>query len=117
MSMVKVVTEATLPAGSSIRIGVPAEQPEDAIAALRKVFFENDNVISARLGLMEILHPNGPSEFTYTIGIQCEPDEQDIITTALDALQSVSAGRWPISICPLTSQFFTPEAIVFFRKK
>jgi hypothetical protein len=66
---------------------------------------------------MEILRVNAPSEFTYTIGIECESGEDDIVKAAIQALQSVPTGRWPISICPATSQFFTPEAIVFFRRQ
>jgi hypothetical protein len=110
------VTE-NLPAGTSIRIGVPAEQPQKAIAALIKFFSEKDNVLSARLGLMEILRVNAPSEFTYTVGIECASGENDIIKAAIEVLESVPTGRWPISICPATTQFFTTEAIVFFRRQ
>ena len=114
--MINRITEGDLPAGTSIRIGVPAEQPQEAIAALIRVFSEKDNVLSARLGLMEILPAGKPSEFTYTIGIDCASGEEDIVMAAVEALKYVPTGRWPISICPATSQFFTPEAVVFFRR-
>lgn len=115
--MINRITESNLPAGTSIRIGVPAEQPQEAIAVLVRLFSERDDVISARLGLMEILHGNAPSEFTYTIGIECESSEEDIIRLALEVLESVPTGRWPISLAPTTTQFFTPEAIIFFRRQ
>jgi len=63
------VLEVSVPAGTRMRIGVPAEQPEHAINALVKLFSETENVLSARLGLMEILLPEGKSDFSYTIGI------------------------------------------------
>lgn len=45
--------EATsLPAGTQIRIGPPADKPQEAIDALTKLFSEKDNVLSAGLGLM-----------------------------------------------------------------
>lgn len=106
-----------LPAGTSIRIGAPAEQPQEAITALIKIFSEKDNVLSARLGLMEILRVDAPSEFTYTIGIECASGEEDAISAAIEVLKSVPTGRWPISICPATNQFFTAEAIIFFRRQ
>jgi len=95
---------------------VPAERPEEAIAALTKIFSENENVISARLGLMEILRGGASSEFTYTIGIECATDEEDTLKAAITVLGSIPTGRWPISICPVTSRFFTPQAILFFRR-
>jgi hypothetical protein len=83
---------------------VPAEKPQAAIDALITFFSEMENVVSARLGLMEILHPDGNSEFTYTVGIQCSSDEQDTIRKAVEVLRTVPAGRWPISIFPPTNQ-------------
>ncbi|MGH9875666.1 MAG: enhanced serine sensitivity protein SseB C-terminal domain-containing protein, partial [Pyrinomonadaceae bacterium] len=58
--------ELNIPAGARIRIGVPAEKPQEAIDALTTLFSEMPNVVSARLGLMEILSPDGTSEFNYT---------------------------------------------------
>jgi len=110
------VEEANIPAGATIRIGVPAERPEAAISALIKLFSGIENVMSARLGLMEILHPDGNSEFTYTVGIQCSAGHEDVIQQAVAVLRSVPAGRWPISIFPLTGQYFTKEAILFFAR-
>jgi hypothetical protein len=114
--MINRIKEGDLPAGTSIRIGVPAEQPQEVIAALIRVFSEKENVRSARLGLMEVLVPGKPSELAYTVGIECASHEEDTIIAAVEALKHVPTGRWPISICPATSQFFTPEAIVFFRR-
>ena len=114
--MVNRIKRVDLPPGTSIRIGVPGEQPEEAIAALIRVFSEKEDVRSARLGLMEVLAPGKPSEFTYTVGIECASHEEDTVIAAVEALKHVPTGRWPISICPATSQFFTPEAIVFFRR-
>ncbi len=110
------IEETNIPAGARIRIGAPAERPQAAIDALIKLFSERQNVISARVGLMEILHPDGKSEFTYTVGIQCSADEQATIQQAVKVLQSAPAGRWPISIFPPTNQYFTKDAIVFFSR-
>ncbi len=108
------IEETTIPAGTTISIGAPAERPQAALDALIKIFSEGQNVISARLGLMEMRYPGGKSEFTYTIGIQCSSDEQTTIRQAAEALQAAPPGRWPISICPPTGQYFTKDAIVFF---
>jgi hypothetical protein len=110
------VEEGNIPAGATIRIGVPAEKPQAAIDALITLFSQMDNVVSARFGLMEILHPDGNSEFTYTVGIDCSSAEQETIEQAVEVLRSVPAGRWPISIFPPTNQYFTREAIVFFGR-
>ena len=91
--MIDRITQANLPAGTSIRIGVPAEQPQEAIAALIKLFSEKDNVFSARLGLMEILRADTPSEFTYTIGIECASGEGDIIKAAIVNALRFEAGH------------------------
>jgi hypothetical protein len=86
------VEEANIPAGATIRIGVPAERhhhptraaragtpAQAAIDTLITLFSQMENVVSARLGLMEILHPDGNSEFTYTVGIQCSSDEEETL--------------------------------------
>ena len=110
------VKEANIPVGARIRIGNPAERPQAAIEKLVALFSGMGNVISARLGMMEILSPNGDSELAYTVGIHCSSDEQETIQQAVEVLQSAPAGRWPISIFPPTSQYFTKEAIVFYRR-
>lgn len=68
-----------------------------------------ENVVSARLVLMEILYPDGNSEFTYTVGIKCSADEEATTQQALEVLQSAPGGRWPISIFPPTQQYFTKK--------
>jgi hypothetical protein len=108
------IEETNIPAGTRIRTGAPAERPQAALDGLIKLFSQKQNVISARLGLMEMLYPDGKSEFTYTVGIQCSSDEQATIQQAVEVLQSAPAGRWPISIFPPTNQYFTKDAIVFF---
>lgn len=107
---------STIPAGSKIRVGRPAEKPEEAIEALLTLFANKDNVLSARLGLMEIQYPNGSTEFTYTIGIECSADETTIIQEAINIVSNVPAGRWPISIVPPTAPYFSNEAIVFYTQ-
>src|SRR6266851_1282558 len=99
--------KSSIPAGAKIRTGVPAERPQAALDALIALFSKMDNVVSARLGLIEILYADGNSEFTYAIGIQCSTGEQETIDQAVEVLQSVPAGRWSISVFPPTSQYFT----------
>lgn len=115
--MVNFIDKGTFPAGTKLRLGVPSEQPEEAINALVKLFSAKKNVELACLGLMEIISPNGESKFTYTIGFQCSFDERKTITDAVEILKHVPTGRWEISIVPLSDTFFSPEAIVFFGKK
>ena len=103
-----------LPAGTRIRTGVPAERPEAALAALVNLFSARDDVISGRLGLMEVFDAGGSSEFSYTIGIECSGDVDAILRCAAEALESVPTERWPIDLMPFTREYFPPEAIVFF---
>lgn len=67
--------------------------------------------------LNEVLQPDGASEFTYTIGIECSSRQQETMAQALEVLQTVPSGRWPISLMPPTDQFFTRDAVVFFRRR
>lgn len=69
------IEEATLPAGTKIRVGIPGDKPVEAIAALFALFSTKENVVYAGLGLMEVIDPDGTSEFSYTIGIECSSDE------------------------------------------
>jgi hypothetical protein len=105
-----------IPEGSKIKVGRPAEKPEEAIEALLTLFENKDTVLSARLGLMEIQYPDGATEFTYTIGIECSGDERTIIEEAVNIVSNVPAGRWPISIVPPTTPYFSNEAIVFYTQ-
>ena len=111
------IVEFTATSETKIRIGVPADQPKEAIEALIRLFSEMKNVSSARLGLMEILQADGNSQFSYTIGVTCSSDEEHVTQKALNVLSSTPTGRWPISVVPATSQYFTQESIVFFERK
>ena len=111
------VVVVSVPPGTRMRIGVPAEQPEHAINALVKLFSGSENVLSARLGLMEILLPDGKSDFSYTIGVEVIADQDNIHRKMFDVLRSVPGGRWPISVVPVTAQYFTHQAIVFYRRQ
>lgn len=110
------VVEVSFSTETPVRIGVPAEMPEEAVKALIQLFSGIDNVMSARLGMMETLNVDGKSEFCYTIGIECTTDEAAITETALNALRSVPTGRLPIAIVSVTDRFFTSEAIVFYQR-
>lgn len=110
------VLEGTLTAGTRTNIGVPAEQPTEAITALRKLFEELEEVQEARLGLMEVLPPSGDPFFTYTLGWRMQGNGQDIGSRVVDVLQRAPMGRWPITIFHLSEDYFTQEAIVFFKR-
>ena len=111
------IVEVSVSAGTPMRIGVPAEKPEQAISALIAFFSATDAVTSARLGLMEIRLPEGKSDFSYTVGIEATSDRESIHQKALDILRSVPGGRWPIAVVPVTPQYFTEQAIVFYRRQ
>jgi hypothetical protein len=111
------IEEATLPAGTKIRVGAPGDQPQEAIAALTALFSTKDNVVYAGLGLMEVIYPDGNSEFSYTIGLECSSDEAGTIQQAAELLLKIPAARWPISVVPAKSQFFPSDVFPFFGKK
>jgi hypothetical protein len=65
-----------------------------------------ENVVSARLGLTEILYPDGNSEFTYTVGIECSSDEQEAIQQAVEVLRSVPPSvATPFFVWQLKGEF------------
>jgi len=66
---------------------------------------------------MEIVHPDGGAEFTYTIGIKCSGDEQKTIDEAIEVLRDAPTGRWEISLVPFSDQYLPAQPIVFFEKK
>ncbi|MGO4391884.1 enhanced serine sensitivity protein SseB C-terminal domain-containing protein [Variovorax sp. M-6] len=112
------VVETQIPVGSRVRIGVPAEQPEEAIAALREHLKERKEVDAAFLGLMEVAPPDRNSYFTYTIGLRCTSvNREEEETAVLEVLLRSSIGRWPISLLPLTDTYFTREAICIFEQE
>ncbi|HKO62509.1 MAG TPA: enhanced serine sensitivity protein SseB C-terminal domain-containing protein [Pyrinomonadaceae bacterium] len=114
--MEKRIELTTIPAGSTIRVGAPAERPQEAIEALLALFAQNESVLSARLGLMEIQYPDGRTNFTYTIGIECSGDDASIIREALEAISDVPDARWPVSVVPPITPYFSEEAIVFYEQ-
>jgi hypothetical protein len=102
---------------TQVRLGVPTDRPTEALSALAGLFADCPNVVSARLGLMEVLPEAEASYFTYSIGIECEGGARRVEQRALAVLQEVPAGRLPISIVPPTARFFTREAVVFYSRK
>lgn len=111
------VIEVEIPVGSKVRIGVPAQQPEQAIAALQTHFRAREAVEAAYLGMMEVSPPNGAPYFTFSVGIRCEAsglaaEER----AALDVLVNVPLEQLPISVLPLTDAYFTHEAFRFYER-
>ena len=120
LSMSNKIINGELPAGARIRIGVPNDAPEEAISALKTHFSSRPLVLSARLGLMEVLNDeNTEGFFTYTIGILCSmPEHIDTeIAAAMNSITKVPTGRWPISFFPPSEAYFTAESIVFYQAK
>lgn len=114
------IINGELPAGARIRIGVPNDAPEAAISALKIHFASRPSVLTARLGLMEVLSDENPEGFfTYTIGILCSAPEyiDTEITAAMNTITEVPTGRWSISFFPPTETYFTAESIVFYQAK
>jgi len=101
---------------TQVRLGVPPDRPEDAIRALVALFADCPNVVSARLGLMEVLPEDQASYFTYVVGIECDGRARGVEQKALAVLREVPAGRLPIAVVPPTARFFTREAIVFYSR-
>jgi hypothetical protein len=108
------ILEVDIPTGTRMRFGVPAEQPTLAMAALIELFSKMDQVVSARLGLMEKVSDEGVGAYSYTLGLQCSRDEEYVTAEVLRVLEGVPTGRWPIAIAPF--EFFTSEAIVFYKR-
>jgi hypothetical protein len=108
-----------IPEGSIVSSGVPAERPEAAIAALEAHFQTRPKVAKAFLGLTEIVRPGQEGQFTYTIGIVCDDGRGDLgeEAEAYKVLTRTPMGRWPITIFPKDSNFFTLEAICFYERK
>jgi hypothetical protein len=102
---------------TQVRISVPADRPTRALTALARLFADCPNVVSGRLGLMEVLPEDQPSYFTYVIGIECEGGARRVEQKALAVLREAPAGRFPVSIVPPTARFFTREAVVFYSRK
>jgi len=102
---------------TQVRIGAPADRPLEALVALAELFADCPNVVSARLGLMEVLPEDRPSYLTYVVGIECEGGARRVERRALDALQEVQPARLPIALVPPTARFFTRDALVFYSRK
>lgn len=116
----KIITVDLL-AGARIRTGVPNEEPTEAIQALCQHLSSRPAVLSARLGLMQVLKDGSEDEgfFTYTIGIACDSEAQCVteMNVAMNAIIDLPTGRWPITFFPPINTYFTPESRVFYERK
>jgi SseB protein C-terminal domain len=101
-----------------VQVGLPAEEPTEALALLIEHFKGRPQVRSAVIGLMRFLEPNSPVDFTYTIGLTCATDQQREAEEgfALAALQAanINSVRWPISFLPPRTRYFSPQASTFY---
>jgi len=111
------IEEVSIPAGSTVRVGRPSDEPKEAIAALTEFFRRRGNVQYAGLGLMEVLYADRKNEITYTIGIECSSDLEATMKEAGEILACTPPSRWPISIVPAKSQFFPQDVEPFFGEK
>jgi hypothetical protein len=103
------------------QVGLPADEPEEALAVLVEHFKTRPDVRLAVLGLIRFVDAPPPLTFSYTIGITCPTDKQREEEEALaaDALAkaSVSSSRWPISFLPPRTRFFHAQARRFYPVK
>ena len=117
-STVQVFTATT---NRPVQVGVPAEDPNEALAVLIKHFNTRPQVRSVVVGLLRFLDSDELGSFTYTIGITCSTDrqrevEEELAAEALRAA-NVTTGRWPIAFFPPRTRFFTSEARAFYPEK
>jgi hypothetical protein len=107
-----------IPVGSKLRIGVPAEQPEQSISALQAHFLVRKAVEAAYLGMIQVSPPHKEPYFTFSVGIHCDAaafaEEQ---SAALDVLFKIPAEQLPVSVLPFTEAYFTQEAIRFYERQ
>jgi hypothetical protein len=101
-----------------VQVGLPAEEPTEALAALTNHFKSRPHVRSAALGLIRFLDAPPPLAFSYTIGITCSTDKQreeedELAAQALKAA-GVSTSRWPICFLPPRTRYFHPDARRFY---
>ena len=110
---------AELPPGAKIQVGIPSEEPTEALQVLIEHFKTRPTVQRALIGLLQLITDPPSSSFTYTIGIKCALDsqqeiEQDMAQSLLSKYR-VSSGRWPISFFRPEVPYFSPESRIFYR--
>lgn len=102
----------------SIQVGIPAEEPSEALAVLCLHFITRSEVRAAVIGLIRFLNANEPFPFSYATGITCSTDKQREIEEGLaaTALQTanIQSSRWPIAFLPPRTHYFTPQARTFY---
>ena len=102
---------------TQVRLSVPEDRPTHALAALVELFVGRPNVVSGRLGLMEVLPEDGPGYFTYAIGVECEGGARKVEHDVRAVLRDLPPERFPITLVPPTARYLTRDAIVFFERK
>lgn len=112
------VIKYEIPSGSTLRKGVPSDQPVLALRALQSHFQNRPDVRQAYLGLMEVIPPGQEGHFTYVVGIVTDPrhslQEEDLMA---QVLTGTTMGRWPILIVPYGPDYFTSQATRFYERK
>lgn len=86
-----------VPAGTKVRIGEPAEEPEELLAAVAVGLGGLPAVRSARRCWAAV----GESRPGLVIGLDVDPDNQQTRTSALDAVRAVAdgtAGSFPVDV-------------------
>ena len=116
--MFNYLAEVDIPIGSKLRIGVPAEQPENSIRVLQSHFLSRQAVKAAYFGMIQVSPPNSEIYFTFSVGILCEEkDFQEEQRSALETLVKVPSEQLPVTVLPFSEEYFTDESILFYERQ
>ena len=106
----------TITKETKVRVGPPAEIPEQLIKDLSIEFAKNKNIELAKISLAQFTPENSDAFFSYVIGLKTKNNSDTAISDASNVTKTSQKLRLPVIVVDIDQQdnLFTPECLQFY---
>lgn len=110
------VIALTITKETKVRVGPPAELPDQLIRDLSTEFAKNKNIELAKISLAEFTPENSAAFFSYVIGLKAKGTPEAAISSATAIARASQKLPRPVIVVDIKQQanLFTPECVQFF---
>jgi len=106
----------TITKETSVRVGPPAELPDQLIKDLSAEFAKNKNIEFAKISLAQFTPEDSAAFFSYVIGLKVKGTPEVAISSATTIAKASQKLPLPVIVVDINQQgnLFTPECVQFF---
>jgi hypothetical protein len=113
------VVDVTFLQSTKVRVGVPAQLPDQLLSDLSIAFTERKEISLAKISLAQFIPPGASPFFSYVVGVSVTGDAASAISFVTEKVKASRPLPIPVVVVDLNQspQLFTAECPQFFTRK